>query len=243
MTWVKICGITNLEDARVSIDAGAHALGFVFYDKSSRYVCPRLAREIASKLPDDVEKVGVFVDMAEDRAMDIFSQVKLTAMQWHTLSGECSIRQLEAVGSCWLRPKIYYCLPVAGLLEEPEKWKRAIAHFDGLGDGILGGKGEGAPRGGLGRTVFVDSGTAEQPGGTGKPFDWRRAQPLVAAMKKRLRVVVAGGLHASNVSEAIAILKPYGVDVSSGVESRPGKKDREKLRAFLGAVRQAEKMG
>jgi phosphoribosylanthranilate isomerase len=92
------------------------------------------------------------------------------------------------------------------------------------------------------QTIFLDSGSLQQPGGTGVAFDWEKAAPVVEKMRQVARVVVAGGLNPTNVTEAIHILKPWGVDVSSGVESKPGKKDPEKVRAFVGAVRQVERL-
>ena len=91
-------------------------------------------------------------------------------------------------------------------------------------------------------TIFLDSGSLQQPGGTGVAFDWQRAAPIVERMKQVVRVVVAGGLNSTNVTDAIDILNPWGVDVSSGVEAEPGKKDPEKVRAFITAVRQAERL-
>jgi phosphoribosylanthranilate isomerase len=91
-------------------------------------------------------------------------------------------------------------------------------------------------------TIFLDSGTLQQPGGTGVAFDWQRVAPIVKRMKQVMRVVVAGGLNPTNVTEAIDTLRPWGVDVSSGVEAKPGKKDPEKVKAFITAVRQAERL-
>ena len=91
------------------------------------------------------------------------------------------------------------------------------------------------------RAIFLDSGTFEQPGGTGKVFDWGKALPWVEQLKQTVNVVVAGGLTPTNVTEALRILKPWGVDVSSGVEAEPGKKDSAKVRRFISAVRQADK--
>jgi phosphoribosylanthranilate isomerase len=91
-------------------------------------------------------------------------------------------------------------------------------------------------------TFFLDSGNGQKPGGTGQPFDWRKATPIAEGMRQGgLKLIVAGGLNPGNVAEAIHILKPWGVDVSSGVEARPGKKDPEKVRAFIQAVRNTEK--
>jgi phosphoribosylanthranilate isomerase len=90
-------------------------------------------------------------------------------------------------------------------------------------------------------TVFLDSGTIQQPGGSGQVFDWQKAVPLVEGVRNHFNVVVAGGLNPNNVAESINVLHPWGVDVCSGVEARPGKKDPEKIQAFVAAVRAAEK--
>jgi phosphoribosylanthranilate isomerase len=92
------------------------------------------------------------------------------------------------------------------------------------------------------QTIFLDSGSLQQPGGTGAVFDWQKAAPIVEQMQRVLKVVVAGGLNPTNVADAIHVLKPWGVDVSSGVESKPGRKDPDKIRAFISAVRQAKRV-
>ncbi|MGH9530459.1 MAG: phosphoribosylanthranilate isomerase, partial [Terriglobales bacterium] len=91
-------------------------------------------------------------------------------------------------------------------------------------------------------TIMLDSGTVQKPGGTGKTFDWQAAVPLVETIRKSVRVVVAGGLNPSNVADAIRILDPWGVDVVSGVEASPGRKDPQKVRAFINAVRRVEQV-
>ncbi|HEX4486749.1 MAG TPA: phosphoribosylanthranilate isomerase [Terriglobales bacterium] len=196
MTWIKICGITNLEDAQTAVDAGADALGFVFYPKSPRHTNAGTVKAICSKIPVEIEKVGVFVNQAQEFP-------ELTAIQMHFTGEE----------------KTFPGTPL----------KKYLAMSPG--DSVVNESID---------AVFLDSGTPDQPGGTGKTFDWEASRPLVQDLGKKYRVVVAGGLTPANVAEAIRILKPWGVDVSSGVEATPGKKDPQKVRDFINAVRQVE---
>ena len=222
MTWVKICGITNLDDALVAVDAGADALGFVFYAKSPRKVDVETAREIVSELPDQIEKVGVFVDQSVDEVRATVRQTGFTAVQLNGISAaeqDWIDRQpdVESFGT----PKVIQV--VAGsLLEDcgvsinrrpPEK--------------IF--------------ALLIDSQSNGVVGGTGTKFDWQATRGMVLGLARKVPVIIAGGLNASNVSEAMDLFQPFGVDVASGVEARPGKKDPEKVRAFVRAVRAAEK--
>jgi phosphoribosylanthranilate isomerase len=229
MTWVKICGTTNLEDALMAVDAGADALGFVFYEQSPRYVEPEVAQKIVAHLPSGVEKVGVFVHHAADRAMQIAERCGLTALQFQLqplpMAAPPASTELRAVaGGRW---KTYLALPASWFLGDAPV-RADLASFT-------------TPRPERPfDTIFLDSGTPQQPGGTGVTFDWAKAAPLVATMRECVKVVIAGGLTSTNVAEAMRILHPWGVDVASGVEARPGKKDPEKVRAFVAAVRTAE---
>jgi phosphoribosylanthranilate isomerase len=134
--------------------------------------------------------------------------------------------------------KIFFSLPTAYFLGDEQK-------IDGLGESFrhLRRRAPGQPAipEGCFDTFFLDSGTLQQPGGTGQVFDWGKAMPVAEGMREGgLKLVVAGGLTPANVAEAMRILKPWGVDVSSGVEARPGKKDPDKVRAFVAAVRQED---
>lgn len=230
MTWVKICGITNLEDALTAVDAGADALGFVFYEKSPRRVAADTVREIVATLPAAIEKVGVFVYDPGESPASIAESCGLTAVQIHLrlpLSVPAAPNTpLRAVASG--KPaRVYLALPVSWFHGD-RSVKTIAASFAGPG-----------PFPGL-EAILLDSGNAEQPGGTGKPFDWQQMSSVVDEMRTNRKVVVAGGLTPNNVGEAIRILKPWGVDVSSGVEARPGRKDPERVRAFIKAVRDLE---
>jgi len=218
MTWVKICGMTNLEDALVAVDAGADAVGFVFYEKSPRYVSVETAREIVKQMPSKVDKIGVFVNEQQDRVSAIADQTGLTAVQFH---GD-EYKNPERYS---IRGKTFFCLPAVDLLRE----MRGQAVFFGL------------PRLPNAAGVLLDSGNQNKRGGTGKTFAWGEAHGFVSALGKLYPVVIAGGLSASNVGWAVEYLKPWGVDVVSGVEASPGKKDPEKVRAFVNAVREADR--
>jgi phosphoribosylanthranilate isomerase len=213
MIWIKICGTTNREDALTAVEAGANALGFVFYEKSPRKIDPETAREVVEQLPREIEKVGVFVNQPVEKILNIVMQAGLTAVQLHGVD----FRRPEFMRSLkdGRELKIFLVL-------QPDEISRFEA--EGYENGDIG-------------AVFVDSGTSQLPGGTGKTFDWRAATAGVEAIKRNSNLVVAGGLDPSNVAEAIRILKPWGVDVASGVEAKPGKKDPDKVRAFIEAVR------
>jgi phosphoribosylanthranilate isomerase len=209
----------------------------VFYEKSPRNVDPETVREIVAKLPDTIEKVGVFVGTSVLHASEIANGCRLNSIQIHCpvssiISHEVP-SSLRATGTGQIKkillsfsapdlmgdkPRINVDFPSFTRRHEPEPWIQN-------------------PFG----TVMLDSGTPQQPGGTGNPIDWKAAVPLVETMSKNVNVVIAGGLNPSNVTEAIRILNPWGVDVVSGVEASPGKKDPEKVRAFITAVREFEK--
>ena len=222
MTWIKICGTTNLEDALMAVEAGADALGFVFYDGSPRYVTPEAVREITAKLPEAIEKVGVFVDKPVECMEDVARRSGLTAIQVHCdLSGTNILPESPRD----TRLKKYLVIPAREFLDSPGKFHLAISPKNP--------NSEKWPS-----AIFLDSGTSQQPGGTGKTFDWQGSMPLVEVIRRSgFAMVVAGGLNSENVVEAIRILNPWGVDVVSGVEASLGKKDPAKVRAFIDEVR------
>jgi phosphoribosylanthranilate isomerase len=230
MTWIKICGITNAKDALVAVDAGADALGFVFYDKSPRKTDADKTRAIVQKLPDHVKKIGVFVDEPAERIAEIFHHAGLTGAQLHASLGKSSadLKDLVSRGV----KEVYPVFP-AGLLFDAQGRYKGV-HIQEPADQDDAVKKAMA-------AVILDSGTHDQPGGTGRAFDWKEAAPSVELLQKYWKLVVAGGLTAANVAEAIRTLHPWGVDVASGVEAAPGKKDPAKLRAFVKAAREAEK--
>ncbi len=189
---VKICGITNREDALAAIDGGASALGFNFYSKSPRHVTPERAAEIASGL--SVLKVGVFVNEAPERVAEIARLVGLDIVQLH---GDERAEDYPTGLRVWKAVRVNGNLRAASLDSCPAE------------------------------AVLLDTASKEAYGGTGKTFDWS----LATGSSKR--IILAGGLDASNVRQAIAIGKPWGVDVCSRIESSPGRKDHGKMAEFL----------
>ncbi|MFZ0322414.1 MAG: phosphoribosylanthranilate isomerase [Candidatus Sulfotelmatobacter sp.] len=222
MTWVKICGMTNLEDALTAVDAGADAVGFVFYEKSPRNIGVEAAREIVEKLPESVEKVGVFVDLESEGIREIVVEVGLTAVQLH---GDRSLKSV--LGD--LRPA-KESVGVSKMIR--------MLHGNALKDGDFL-----IPQCGHQSifAVLLDSRSNGATGGTGTTFDWEATQGIVQSMSLMVPVIVAGGLTPVNVGEAMKRFQPFGVDVVSGVEARPGKKDPEKVRAFVKAVKDIDK--
>jgi phosphoribosylanthranilate isomerase len=242
MTWVKICGTTNLDDALTAVEAGADALGFVFYEKSPRNVAPETVREIVRHMPVHIEKVGVFVGNKPKNLPQLATDVGLTGSQLHFGPHLGSVNETTAYGLGGFPPgfKSYSSMPAEWFIQSEDRASRFIASVAQAAEAIRSHSAGGQLMDFL-QTIFLDSGSLQQPGGTGVVFDWQKAAPIVERMQQVARIVIAGGLNPTNVTEAIQILKPWGVDVSSGVEARPGKKDPEKVRAFVAAVRQTER--
>ena len=215
MTWIKICGNTNLEDARAAVEAGVDALGFVFAP-SVRRISPRDAGKIIGELPAEVEKIGVFVNQSAEIVLDTVEKAGLTGVQLH--GG-------ETVGYA------------RELLAKARQRKLIKGVHMTTPDGTMGKAAELAEGADVFAAVLFDSSTPERGGGTGKTFDWQEAVPVVRLLARKFRVIIAGGLTAANVGEAIELFRPWGVDVVSGVESQPGKKDLGKVRAFVAAAK------
>ena len=219
MAWVKICGITNLEDALTAVNAGADAVGFVFYEKSQRNMESKAVAKIVKELPPAVEKVGVFVNQFEDAICTVADEAGLSGVQLHGDNEDPYVADLVAKR----RPELKIVVGISMHHPKPEgwamMWNPEVVH-----------------------AFLVDSGDSSKHGGTGERFDWQMGRRRIEVIANLGRIVVAGGLTPANVPEAIRILKPWGVDVSSGVEAKPGKKDTEKVRAFVAAVRQVERV-
>lgn len=255
MTWIKICGITNLEDAQASVEAGTDALGFVFHEKSPRKIDADAARRIVQELPGKVEKIGVFVNDSSERIRDIVERAELSVVQLHgTESAQFARSLFEGFQG---RIEIIRVVSMADI----PPGRELESGFDPVAAGILTADDvqalatrmqdaaiwSGLPetpaasiRAGAIQRVILDSGSPGE-GGTGKAFDWRAHRLFAEAMSTFTNVIIAGGLTPTNVSHLIGILHPWGVDVASGVERAPGRKDPEKLRAFVKAVREAER--
>jgi len=197
MTEIKICGLTNLEDALAAAEAGADALGFVFYRQSPRCIESKTAKEIIRQLPPYVTTVGVFANASADEILDAMEECGLDLAQ---LQGDEPPSVCERLG-----PKAIKAIRV--------KNRDSLASMKAYSV----------------RAFVLDTYTPENFGGTGKRFDW----DLALEAKQYGRVILAGGLNPQNVREAIQKVRPYGVDVSTGVEQRIGRKDPEKVRQFI----------
>jgi phosphoribosylanthranilate isomerase len=220
MTWIKICGTTSLEDALAAVEAGADALGFVFAP-SQRRVSPRDAARIIAALPASVEKIGVFVNQSVDLVLDTVAKAALTGVQLHGEEDVRYARQLQQRNGLRIVKAISM---------------REVG--EGKGKGLALAMQEGAAK--SFSALLLDSGSGAQRGGTGASFDWQEAAPMARLLGKKIPLIVAGGLNAENAARALRVFQPWGVDVVSGVEQAPGKKDPAKLRAFIAAVRAGE---
>jgi phosphoribosylanthranilate isomerase len=199
--FVKICGITRLEDAQNAVASGADALGFVCWPRSPRYVTPERIRSIVSALPAGIITVGVFVNQAADEINRVLRETALRVAQLH---GDEQVAMLDTVSRPLLK-----AIPVGkgAPAAEIAAWPRRV-------------------------TLLLDAHDPDRRGGTGRTANWEQAARVACSR----RVVLAGGLHAGNVAEAVHQVRPYGVDVSSGVEQAPGVKDPQRLRDLFGAL-------
>lgn len=221
MTWVKLCAMTNAEDARAAVRAGADAVGLIFAP-STRRIDVATAAAITAELPPHIEKVGVFSNERADVIRNVAQRAGLTAVQLHGDEDAQFARELFTKRTN-AQPQTLKIIKTVHVVDGMESVVREFAQGSGVD------------------TVLLDSVTSKTRGGTGTTFDWQQVAELLAGVSVHVRVIVAGGLRPENVSAAISILRPWGVDVASGVEREPGKKDFEKMNAFVDAVRQAEK--
>ena len=207
--WIKICANTSVADARLAAEAGADAVGFVFAP-SPRRVTVEQVTAIVPELPAEIEKIGVFVDAAFEEIATAVDASGLTGVQLHFDAPAELAAQLRARFGPELRivRTVHFAGPATGLLHDP--------NID---------------------AVLIDSCTAQARGGTGIAFDWNLAAITLFQNAEARRAIAAGGLTPDNVAEAIATLRPWGVDVASGVEAVPGRKDPIKLRAFIANAR------
>jgi len=203
-TIVKICGITNIADAIAATDAGADALGLMFYEKSPRNIALKAAVEIARQLPPFVIKVGVFVNAPEAEVMRAVSECGLNILQFH---GD------ETPEYCQLFP----VMTIKAFRIKDGNSLKALPDYKT-------------------DAWMLDAYAPDKPGGTGEKFNWDLA---IEAQKLGKPIFLAGGLTPENVGEAVRRVRPYAVDVSSGVEASPGTKDHEKVRAFIRAAKGA----
>jgi phosphoribosylanthranilate isomerase len=214
-TRIKICGLTREEDVAAAVAAGADALGFVFYEKSPRFVTAARAAQLVSKVPPYVSTVGLFVNASPQEIDAVTNIVALAQLQFH---GDETAQECAILASTANRPflRAFRVKPDtrgADLLEYEHEYRAASPLFSGL---LL--------------DTFVDA-----YGGAGKVFDWSLIPKEIAP-----RVVLSGGLSVQNATDAVVRVRPYAVDISSGVEQQKGIKDAHKIAAFIQAVRVAD---
>jgi len=200
MLRVKICGITNLEDARLSVEAGASALGFIFVEGTPRYIAPPSAAAIIATLPPFVTPVGVFWDHAPGHVKAVAEQCRLGALQFH---GDESPELLAG-----------YSLPVIKTLKVSER-----ADLAAIGRYRVA-------------AFLLDSPARWSQGEARPPIPWELAREAAG----QVPIILSAGLTADNVATAVRVARPFAVDVNSGVEARPGRKDPDKVRRFVAAA-------
>jgi len=195
---VKICGITNLDDAIAAVDLGADALGFVFFGKSPRFISHTKAEAIIKKLPSFITTVGVFVN---EKTENIEKIVRLTRIDVVQLHGD------EPPEMCNVSRRVIKAIRVKSIesLAPLINYKDKVSAF------------------------LLDTFTPDILGGTGQIFNW----DIAVDAKQFGRIILAGGLTPDNITEAVRRVRPYGVDVSSGVELEKGKKDHKKMELFI----------
>jgi len=201
--FIKICGLTRDEDVRAAVAAGADAIGFVF-TASPRRISAEKAFQLSAGIPQQVLRVGLFLDQDKSEIDQVIAGVELDILQFH--GGE-SEQQCAAFGLPWLK---------AVAMENIDSVSQAEQDYPAA----MG--------------LLLDSHSKGKRGGSGKVFDWSLSTPVAKP------IWLAGGLNPDNVAEAIRIIKPYAVDVSSGVEAEPGIKDSDSIRRFIKAVRDVE---
>jgi len=203
-TKVKICGITNYKDAKICIDAGADALGFVFYKNSKRYITPIKAKEIIKKIPPFISKVGVFVNENFENIIEIANLIKIDYIQLHGYETPEFCKKISN----------YYPVIKAILIKDENDLKQFKIYKKYV-------------------NFLLDTKT-ESFGGSGKSFNWN----LILNYKEKIgNFILSGGLNKDNIVDAIKLLNPYAVDISSGVEKSAGKKDKRKVEEFISIVK------
>ena len=204
-TRIKICGITNVDDAHAAVAAGADALGFVFYEPSPRAVTPALVKEIVFQMPPFVTFVGLFVNPSKEYVCEVLGSVRLDLLQFHGDESPEFARQFGLP---------YYSVLRVGAAHSVELSKMD-QHAEACG-------------------FLFDTYDQSHAGGTGKTFDWSQFNSEARG------AILAGGLTPENVARAIATARPYAVDVSSGVELSPGRKNTVRMNAFVNECQRAD---
>ncbi|MBW2544104.1 MAG: phosphoribosylanthranilate isomerase [Deltaproteobacteria bacterium] len=204
MTEIKICGITNLDDALAAYESGANALGFIFYPKSPRYVSPEKAKEIIENIPGEITRVGVFVNHRADEIKEIVEFCSLNLVQLHGNETPEYCRQF----------------PVSILIKAFSP--RTGSDLQTLKEYPV-------------RAILVDTHDPKLYGGTGGKSNWG----LASKIRESHPLILSGGLNIDNIMEAIETVHPNAVDINSGVETSPGKKDHNKIRKIIEVARQS----
>ena len=207
MVKVKICGITNLEDAQVSVKAGCDALGFVFYRRSPRYISPEKAKSIIANISGRATKIGVFVNSKEERIKNIAKSLGLDILQFHGKESPDFCAKFKGY-------KIIKTFRVRDRIERKQLQRYRVFAY------------------------LFDTFVSTKAGGTGKVFNWQLVKHLKGIKRP---IFLSGGLTEDNVATAIKAVKPGWVDVSSSVESRPGKKDYKKVIKFIEAAKKVNR--
>lgn len=204
-TWIKICGITQQDDALAASDLGANAIGLVFYPASPRGVSVEQISGITSILPEEIDVVALFVDASAESVREVVETGKVQLLQFH---GSETPDYCESFGLPYMKAfRVGKDSDLPGQI-------RAHKNAD---------------------RILLDAYSKEAPGGTGKTFDWEVAKTIVK--NNTAKLVLAGGLSPQNIHEAVVQVRPFGVDVSSGVESAPGEKDKNLIKEFIEGVR------
>lgn len=214
-TRIKICGLTRKEDVHTAVASGVDAIGFVFYGQSPRFIVPDVVGRLIAEVPPFVTTTGLFVNATSEDIRDVVAKAPVALLQFH---GDETIAQCVAAATSVNRPfmravRVRSAMTSADLLKYESDYRASSPLFAGL---LL--------------DAFVDG-----YGGGGKVFDWSLIPKELAP-----RLVLSGGLSAQNATDAVVRVRPYAVDVSSGVESAKGIKDAAKIRAFISAVRAAD---
>jgi phosphoribosylanthranilate isomerase len=220
MTRVKICGITNLEDARLAAEAGADALGFIFVENTPRFVTPEQVAPIVRALPPFVTPVGVFWNHTSGHVKAVAEACGLRALQFH---GDETPEDLAG-----------YALPVIKTIKLPP-----VSTIDGLPEYRVGGFIDALYFRNVVSALLLDTTARWSEGEPRETLAWQRIRMIGSRHDGRVHIILSGGLTPDNVAQAVSIVRPHAVDVNSGVEARPGKKDPDRVRRFVRAARAA----
>ena len=216
LMWIKICGITNPDDAAAVVDAGANAIGLNFYQNSRRYVQPGQARLIAKQVAGDTDIVGVFVNNPPDQVIQLTRDVGLTAVQFHGDETSSNIQHFQYL--CPEIPVIRAFRIGSGTASFETQWQE----YAGLPTPLT--------------AALVDAWSSDEYGGTGQMLN---AGLLDGHQRLVSQLILAGGLKPDNVAQAVSMVRPWGVDTASGVECAPGIKSADLVGRFVTACRVA----